>query len=769
MVQQIASVKAESAASALPFTLSVSALSVQNGTRQTFNNELLRQSQPSNANDAGRQSDVARNSITQRETASERQIASVQKQNAINEQAKARADEAHARRQDQVAQTASSPRAVSDNKTVDNTASRATNNTDGVNRSKVTLNFEADNKPTSNEAFDPNKTSGERTSDVPLVPTSDNTLPEVVTSANGNGGINEQNNIQISREGVTEQFDYIDYVTQLAEFTGSNTDDASQSVALSDNELGILSTDANKMPDIALINTLEIDPESNTALTNEMQNELNANDSTMIIGLENSQMVNENTSKSMNISREDLLELIQIQEGPLAQEADTSVIDKVKVAQIVDDLMAQYEAANIDGSVLVEVSEADKELLASLLIHGKSKHTVDKENIDESKVLLEEPALGNKASLAQTDKAASVTNSSAVAPTINTEINGDALAIDKANVDLKQSLVTVAIEEPSKPTELKIDINDNKAKANAFSLRNIAQLNEEQSKAALESLSSRVQAVVSEISSESKGNEFVAALQSGLKEFKQQLAQGREPGIDLKTIVAEAIAQISGEAAVSQQPKIDAALSQFSAVLNIANAVNISATQQAAQVLGMSDTQLAKEFTLGQIEGTKLANGIQNQSNVLSTTDKAINIFKQEGQQQLAEKVRWMVNSKSATAEIRLDPPDLGGINIKVNLSGDTAQVNFNVQSAAAKEALDQAVPRLRDMLQDQGIELGESVVQQESQNSQQGETSENSDSFGHGNNMGQNDTPEIVEDNTIQVMQQRVSGGVLGGIDYYA
>jgi hypothetical protein len=265
MVQQIASVKAESAASALPFTLSVSALSVQNGTRQTFNNELLRQSQPSNANDAGRQSDVARNSITQRETASERQIASVQKQNAINEQAKARADEAHARRQDQVAQTASSPRAVSDNKTVDNTA---TNNTDGVNRSKVTLNFEADNKPTSNEAFDPNKTSGERTSDVPLVPTSDNTLPEVVTSANGNGGINEQNNIQISREGVTEQFDYIDYVTQLAEFTGSNTDDASQSVALSDNELGILSTDANKMPDIALINTLEIAPESNTALTN---------------------------------------------------------------------------------------------------------------------------------------------------------------------------------------------------------------------------------------------------------------------------------------------------------------------------------------------------------------------------------------------------------------------------------------------------------------------------------------------------------------------
>lgn len=775
MVQQIASVKTESAASALPFTLSASALSVQNETRHTFNNELLRQSQPSTAYGSGRQSDVPRNAIMQREAASERQTASAQKQDTINQQAKVRADEARAKRQDQAEKTAGSSRS-SKNNNAQSSAINSTSSADTNNRDRATLDFEADNKPISNETFDPNKLPGERTADGPFTPIADNTLPEVAASADGNSASGLQDNLQSGREEVAEQFDYIDYVTQLAEFTGSNTDEASLDGESMEKALGIVSTDKNKMSDLPLINTHKIDSETTSVLANEMQADLNANNTIVTIDLENSKTVNDNSKVSVNMSSEDLQTLIQIQEGQLSKTSELSAQDKAKIALIVDDLITQYEASNLEGSGVVEVSEADKDLLASLLIHGQSKDTIEKGNMNDTKALLVAPAIDDKATLKQIDKAYdnqavkktnSVTNSSTVASPINTAIKGDELENEKANVDLKQSLATTTTEDLSKNTEPKVEKDDKKAKA--YSLRNIAQLNDEQGKAALESLSSRVQAVVSEISSESKGSEFVAALQSGVKEFKQQLAQGREPGIDLKTIVAEAIAQISGDVSVSQQPKIDATLNQFNAVLNIANAVNVSATQHTMQVLGVSDTQLAKEFTLGQIEGTKLANGIQNPSNLLSTTDKAINIFKQEGQQQLAEKVRWMVNSKSATAEIRLDPPDLGGINIKVNLSGDTAQVNFNVQSAAAKEALDQAVPRLREMLQDQGIELGESVVQQESQNNQQGESSENSNHFGHDNNMRQEDTQTIVEDNTTQVLQQRISGSVLGGIDYYA
>lgn len=761
MVQQIASVKTESAASALPFTLSASALSVQNETRQTFNNELLRQSQASNTQGAGRQSDLARNATMQRETASERQTASAQKQNAINEQLKARADEARSKRQDDAEKTA---RSSNDNRKDDNAVSSAvtyTNSTVGNNRGRATLDFEPEKNSISNETFDVTKLPAELTLEEPLDPNAVNNTPQEKAAAeHGNTAVLLQDSSQNSREGVADQFDYIDYVTQLAEFNGNITEEASLGNTPIDSELGLLSIDKKGLSDLPLINTQKIDAESTDELASAMQDESNANNSLINIELENNHLVTENRNLSVNISSEDLQKIIQMQQ---AQGTDLSAQDKAELAQIVDDLIQQYEANNVDGSVAAKVSQADRELLASLLIQAPTKASVLAENVQKlpAELVLDNQAFKN---------ANSVTHSSVSGvPTINTEQNSEVLESIKANDDSKLSQVTASIEEPSKKTDLNLGKDDKKSSANTLSLKNIAQLSDEQSKAALESLSSRVQAVVSEISGENKGSEFVAALQSSVKEFKQQLVQGREPGIDLKAIVAEALAQISGETTVTQQPKIDAVLNQFSAVVNLANAVNLSANQQATQVLGVSDTQLAKEFTLGQIEGTKLANGIQNPSNVLSTTDKAINIFKQEGQQQLAEKVRWMVNSKSATAEIRLDPPDLGGINIKINLSGDTAQVNFNVQSAAAKEALDQAVPRLREMLQDHGIELGESVVQQESQHSQQGESSENRDSLAQSNDVMQDDTQELVEENTTQVIQQRISGSVLGGIDYYA
>ena len=303
----------------------------------------------------------------------------------------------------------------------------------------------------------------------------------------------------------------------------------------------------------------------------------------------------------------------------------------------------------------------------------------------------------------------------------------------------------------------------------------LAELNEQQSKAALENLAQRVQLVASEISGDNKGNEFIAALQSGLKEFKQQLAQGHEPAIDLKAIVAEALAQISGESLKGQQPKIDASVSQFNAVLNQANVINSAAMHQQAQASGVSEAQLTNEFNIAQLEGTKLANSIQSQLNAQASADKAINIFKQEGQQQLAEKVRWMVNAKNAVAEIRLDPPDLGGINIKINLSGDVAQVNFNVQSQAAKDALDAAAPRLREMLEEQGIELGQSSVQQDSQGSQQdGQNGESPTNGSSSMANTSNDSRESAigtgaQSDMKNMNEQRITNGAIGGIDYYA
>jgi flagellar hook-length control protein FliK len=87
---------------------------------------------------------------------------------------------------------------------------------------------------------------------------------------------------------------------------------------------------------------------------------------------------------------------------------------------------------------------------------------------------------------------------------------------------------------------------------------------------------------------------------------------------------------------------------------------------------------------------------------------------------QLKDRVMYQVQQKIQTAEIRLAPEELGSVQIKVNLQQDQLSVQFVVQQAQAKEALEQQMPRLRELLQQQGVELAESQVSQQQQQQQQ-------------------------------------------------
>ncbi len=297
----------------------------------------------------------------------------------------------------------------------------------------------------------------------------------------------------------------------------------------------------------------------------------------------------------------------------------------------------------------------------------------------------------------------------------------------------------------------------------ADAVKQLALLDERSQTNTLENIKSRVEKFAADLSgNSSKGSEFVAAMQSGLKEFKEQLEAGREPGIDLKALVSDALEQANVDIPAQNKPKIDSVVNQFVGIMSLANAVNQSSQAQSHQLFGLTETQIAKESNVLHAEGTKLA------QQAPSNFDKAVNIFKPEGQQQLAEKVRWMVNGRNPAAEIRLDPPELGAMQIKVNMSSETATVSFTVQSAQAKEALDQAVPRLRDMLQEQGIELGQSSVEQQN-NGQSQQQEQSGDTANSTSNSRLADSPKEAELEASTVIEQRVAGGSLGGIDFYA
>lgn len=78
---------------------------------------------------------------------------------------------------------------------------------------------------------------------------------------------------------------------------------------------------------------------------------------------------------------------------------------------------------------------------------------------------------------------------------------------------------------------------------------------------------------------------------------------------------------------------------------------------------------------------------------------------------QLGQKVIWMVGGEDQSATLELNPPDLGPVQVVLSVSNDMASVTFSSQQLEVRQALENALPRLRDMMSESGIALGNATV----------------------------------------------------------
>lgn len=72
----------------------------------------------------------------------------------------------------------------------------------------------------------------------------------------------------------------------------------------------------------------------------------------------------------------------------------------------------------------------------------------------------------------------------------------------------------------------------------------------------------------------------------------------------------------------------------------------------------------------------------------------------------VGERVLWLAAQNISSAELRLDPPELGPMQVKITIQNDQASVSFSSPHLAVREALDQSAARLRDMFNAQGLDL---------------------------------------------------------------
>ena len=77
-----------------------------------------------------------------------------------------------------------------------------------------------------------------------------------------------------------------------------------------------------------------------------------------------------------------------------------------------------------------------------------------------------------------------------------------------------------------------------------------------------------------------------------------------------------------------------------------------------------------------------------------------------EWNKEVGERVIWMHKQAIPSAELRLNPQHLGPVTVKVDVTQEQVSVAFTAQHAAVKEALEAAVPKLREMLSSQQLNL---------------------------------------------------------------
>lgn len=79
--------------------------------------------------------------------------------------------------------------------------------------------------------------------------------------------------------------------------------------------------------------------------------------------------------------------------------------------------------------------------------------------------------------------------------------------------------------------------------------------------------------------------------------------------------------------------------------------------------------------------------------------------------QAIGARLGWLADQKIGHAHIRLSPDDLGPVDVRLQLNGDKVHASFSSPHVDVRQALESSLPRLRELLGEQGFQLAHADV----------------------------------------------------------
>lgn len=246
--------------------------------------------------------------------------------------------------------------------------------------------------------------------------------------------------------------------------------------------------------------------------------------------------------------------------------------------------------------------------------------------------------------------------------------------------------------------------------------------------------------------------------QSGGSELNQPQQGQTQVNEQSKAIPEEVIVEKKAAIASAQtEEKIASSFAEQKISQTIHNnAVNANILNQQTT---FSEEQVIQNIVAKANADSMSVQSAKTASNIHSET---IAIYRKDFSNAVKDKVMVMINQKIKQLEIRLDPPELGSMQVRLNLQNEQAAVNFVVQNQQAKEALEQNMDKLKDMLAQRGVDVGDANIEQrDKQSAEQDETGNGRQGAG----FGENDT---ADEQTVMSGANLYKASATG-VDYYA
>ena len=136
----------------------------------------------------------------------------------------------------------------------------------------------------------------------------------------------------------------------------------------------------------------------------------------------------------------------------------------------------------------------------------------------------------------------------------------------------------------------------------------------------------------------------------------------------------------------------------------------------------------------------------------------------------VVDRVMWLSSQNLKSAEIQLDPAELGRLEVRINLQSDQAQVTFASPHASVRDALEGQLHRLRELFAQQG--MGQLDVNVSDQSLNRGWQGQQAEEQGRGSGRQSDDdglgSEPLVTQGHLDI-RSRLAGGAPGLVDFYA